>query len=408
MRCPNCGEEIKEGSLYCYECGEDIHIVPDYDPNLDLTFSDSDEEEEYGEEDDDEEMSLAEKIKGGIQIVFLIAAIFVVVSATLKVLDFEGNDHRNPSAIQIGHQENTSNVALAPVIPVPRFSYNEGYYNEVIPLKINADEGYKVYYTLDGSNPTERGLLFRDTIVLDDGTYEIKAVCQAENGRYSEIVSKVYQVEIILPEAPVVITLEGDYSRPTMIEVEIPWAEQEPVEGGEPITTPTPEEGEEEEIPRRIVYTTDGTAPNAFSKEYTEPIPMPLGESEFTFAYIDDLGVVSELTVRKYRLNIFNSISLVTAKENLYSTLAGYGKRVEKYFTDEGYGVYRYVYTNVTTIDNMDFYIFDEILVRVNDVTGPTDRHYGIHVTTGTIYYLENNGFGGYRLVDLKEIYGEQ
>lgn len=396
MRCPNCGEEIKEGSLYCYECGEDIHIVPDYDPNLDLTFSDSDDEEEYEDYDDeDRKPSVFEMIKSGIQIVCLLVAIFVVVTTTIKLLDFEGKDHRNPSAIQIGHQAESSEVALAPVIPIPRFSYNEGYYNEIIPLKINADEGYKVYYTMDGSNPTERGFLFRDTLVLDDGTYEIKAVCQAENGRYSDIVTKLYQVEIILPEAPIVNTLEGDYSRPTMIEVEIPEEEEE-------------ENGEETVVGKRIVYTTDGSAPNAFSKEYTEPIPMPLGESEFTFAFIDDLGVVSELTVRKYRLNIASSISLVTAKDNLYQTLAGYGKRVEKYFADEGYGVYRYVYTNVTTINNMDFYIFDEILVRTNDVTGPTDRHYGIHVTTGTIYFLEPDGLGSYRLVDLNTIYEVQ
>ena len=32
MKCPLCNAEIKEGSLYCEKCGEDIHIVPDYDP----------------------------------------------------------------------------------------------------------------------------------------------------------------------------------------------------------------------------------------------------------------------------------------------------------------------------------------------------------------------------------------
>ncbi len=32
MKCPLCNAEIKEGSLYCEKCGEDIHIVPDFDP----------------------------------------------------------------------------------------------------------------------------------------------------------------------------------------------------------------------------------------------------------------------------------------------------------------------------------------------------------------------------------------
>ena len=34
MRCPNCGAEMKEGLLYCENCGEEIHIVPDFEPEL--------------------------------------------------------------------------------------------------------------------------------------------------------------------------------------------------------------------------------------------------------------------------------------------------------------------------------------------------------------------------------------
>ena len=63
MKCPNCGEEMAEGKLYCEHCGEDIHIVPDFEPelerSLELTMNgileDLDEdfhEEPYEEEDD--------------------------------------------------------------------------------------------------------------------------------------------------------------------------------------------------------------------------------------------------------------------------------------------------------------------------------------------------------------------
>ncbi len=34
MKCPNCGEEMPEGSLYCEHCGEEIHMVPDFEPEL--------------------------------------------------------------------------------------------------------------------------------------------------------------------------------------------------------------------------------------------------------------------------------------------------------------------------------------------------------------------------------------
>ena len=32
MKCPNCGRELKTGQLYCEYCGQEIQIVPDYDP----------------------------------------------------------------------------------------------------------------------------------------------------------------------------------------------------------------------------------------------------------------------------------------------------------------------------------------------------------------------------------------
>ena len=34
MKCPNCGEELKQGYLYCERCGEEIHIVPDFEPEI--------------------------------------------------------------------------------------------------------------------------------------------------------------------------------------------------------------------------------------------------------------------------------------------------------------------------------------------------------------------------------------
>ena len=59
MKCPNCGAEMADGALYCEHCGEDIHIVPDFDPELEqdieLTISgmleDIDGQEEHEEEE---------------------------------------------------------------------------------------------------------------------------------------------------------------------------------------------------------------------------------------------------------------------------------------------------------------------------------------------------------------------
>lgn len=41
MKCPNCGAEMKEDRLYCENCGEDIHIVPDFEPELERNIEQS-------------------------------------------------------------------------------------------------------------------------------------------------------------------------------------------------------------------------------------------------------------------------------------------------------------------------------------------------------------------------------
>ena len=41
MKCPNCGMELAEGKLYCEQCGEDIHIVPDFEPEVESTMAES-------------------------------------------------------------------------------------------------------------------------------------------------------------------------------------------------------------------------------------------------------------------------------------------------------------------------------------------------------------------------------
>ena len=37
MKCPNCGSHLEEGNLFCEVCGEEINIVPEYDPDVDIS-----------------------------------------------------------------------------------------------------------------------------------------------------------------------------------------------------------------------------------------------------------------------------------------------------------------------------------------------------------------------------------
>ena len=39
MKCPECGCEIKEGHLYCEKCGMEIQMVPDFEPEIENSIT---------------------------------------------------------------------------------------------------------------------------------------------------------------------------------------------------------------------------------------------------------------------------------------------------------------------------------------------------------------------------------
>ena len=41
MKCPKCGYELAEDHLYCDNCGEEIRIVPDYEPEIEREINES-------------------------------------------------------------------------------------------------------------------------------------------------------------------------------------------------------------------------------------------------------------------------------------------------------------------------------------------------------------------------------
>lgn len=50
----------------------------------------------------------------------------------------------------------------------PAFSVDSGFYDEPFELTLSAGYGNKIYYTLDGSNPIDNGMLYTDSINIYD------------------------------------------------------------------------------------------------------------------------------------------------------------------------------------------------------------------------------------------------
>jgi tetratricopeptide (TPR) repeat protein len=81
---------------------------------------------------------------------------------------------------------------------VPKFNPNGGTFNIATELTISADEGLKIYYTLDGSNPIELGVLYQKTIMLKDNKTNvlIMAITWNEIGLSSFPVKATFTIDI--------------------------------------------------------------------------------------------------------------------------------------------------------------------------------------------------------------------
>ena len=308
MKCPNCGEEMAENSLYCEHCGEDIHIVPDFEPELEQTIHDileelhedmGDDPKEDEEEDTEEDgqkpvrrkriwprvlltiMVLALAAAGcvmwyaygyyseeyqlnraaqyvemgkydeaiacynraleldgsNVELLFELADIYlkksnkveyeyllreIVKSGNASSEQLDGaygkliaiyrdrKDYQTINALLLA-SGNEALIAMYPnyIAQMPEFSVNEGYYTSIQALKLTAAGSGRIYYTTDGSEPTEESTQYTAPIILENGDYVISAYFVNDNGIVSDVVTKEYHIENneILPPVVSVISV---------------------------------------------------------------------------------------------------------------------------------------------------------------------------------------------------------
>lgn len=260
----------------------------------------------------------------------------------------------------------------------PEFSIAEGYYNSIQPLKLTTFGTGKIYYTMDGSDPDENSSLYTAPILLEGGEYTVKAVYVNEMGIASEVVSKKYYVEIEVLPAPEISVVSGNYEFPISIEV-------------------LDEEGD-------IYYTKDGSVPTMDSSLYTDPIPMPLGESTFKFKKIEE-GKSSEVVERSYCLVMNTEYMPEQAVEDVtyYSVSSGKINDISGSF-DHTEAAYLYEYLYVTNIGGVDdFYVIAEVLRDAASNMTRTGNYFAVNAYTGVIFKLQLDNFDNYELVEINE-----
>lgn len=486
MKCPNCGCDMPEGVLYCEHCGEDIHIVPDFEPELERNMEETmeqtinnvleelhegmnaGEEEETGEDLEEDlyqeplhrkriwprvlliftgllfagtgavgwylhgyyseeyQVGRAEQYvtqgkyeeaiscynraleldEENIELIFKLADVYLLKNNKVEYeyLLREIVRSKQATAEQLngaygkliaiykdrGDYQTINDLLLASnndtllatyqnyIVKDPEFSINEGYYTSIQPLKLTAAGSGKIYYTLDGSDPTKESNQYTAPIILENGDYVVKAFFVNDRDIASDVVTKEYHIENteILP--PEISAISGEYNFPMYIEV----------------TSDTED----------VYYTTDGSNPTYDSTAYTGPIPMPLGRSHFKFARIKE-GVTGTVAERKYRLVMNTDYTPEEAVTSVveYAISSGKIRDSEGHFdeSDDRY-LYQYLYvTNIQKVD--DFYVIVEIYRTADGNMTRTGNNFAVNAYTGELFKLQRDERGRLSLIDLEE-----
>lgn len=257
--------------------------------------------------------------------------------------------------------------------PEISFSLDSGAYDSVKELEILGQTGSRIYYTLDGSEPTDSSPMYIEPIILESGEYEINAICYSEKGIPGDMVSASYIIDSYIPPMPVPGIKSGKYNTPAMITVAF----------DKVLATDD------------CYYTVDGEDPTVDDNKLTHPIAMYIGNHTYKFAFISEKGVSSEVYNLEASLDLICLVDMGTATNNLktWATLNG------KMTSGIDYKCEQAIVYNNSTYYIINEYEEKEIIKKAVDsdqseesndektfISVQTGNHYAVDVLTGLTF----------------------
>ena len=253
----------------------------------------------------------------------------------------------------------------------PIFSQEAGDYTGSLLLSLQSDSQGTIYYTLDGTEPTRESNVYTKPLYLGAGEYEVSAVFENRYGILSSIATSVYNIDLILPEPPIIKLTDGRYILPTAIVVEVP-------EGCE------------------VYYTTDDSYPNLDSEHYREPFYMLFGSNVYQFVAINEEGFFSEVVTREFDFRLNSDITLEMAVESVLKAHLRRGRIADmsgKAVFEPGY--FEYIFTSLIDIENKGFYyMIEEYYYEDGGELLKTGHIFAADAYTGEAAHLIYNVYG--------------
>lgn len=308
MRCPNCGQEIQTGHLYCEKCGMEIRIVPDFEPEIENsiteTLSTVAEEIEGSNSKGKDKIQTPDKgnAKSGKEsgqddffkeepdrnrlLLGLITFIFVVLIAA-GIASLMYVNYSAPYQIKKAREYAELGKYQEAIKYLDKAIKLDSNNNETIFLQAN-------YYYLKGEPEKAVEILLslieKEYLTYEDTerAYENIISIYDEQERYGDI------NELLLNcSNEEIITL---FQRYLALEPEFSYV------GG----------SYDEVIPLKlsanttgkIYYTLNGSTPTKYSQVYTAPIFLESGKYQVSALFINDYGIESKVVKNWYEINL--------------------------------------------------------------------------------------------------------
>lgn len=260
----------------------------------------------------------------------------------------------------------------------PEYSEEPGAYETSISLKLFSAGKGDIYYTLDGSEPSKYSDRYTGPIKLTDGEYIVSSVYINEFGVSSDIVTKVYEVNVSVDFLPEVMPQDGEYSYPEVIWVNIPSEEY------------------------TVYYTTDGSDPDLDSSIYSEPFPMPLGNSIYKFIMTNEEGNASDVLTYEYKCNPKLNLDIEQAIFSLKQNLTAHGEIFDYIGANPEDAIHKtYQCDGMITKDEIVYYHITEYMkTESGDITN-TGNKYAVSVIDGSSHRVNITSNGIVSFADL-------